>query len=165
MDAVRSRYDTELANEYGNLASRTIAMVLRYRDGTVPETDTDTTLAQDFAALSTRVAALLDRAEATQALELIWERVRRLNRYVEERAPWQLAKDPGSAEALDQTLASLVEGLRVISVLLHPYMPSSTERLLGALGAPEVGFDGAAFAARRGGGSVVALEPLFPKRI
>jgi methionyl-tRNA synthetase len=165
MDAVRSRYDTELANEYGNLASRTIAMVLRYRDGTVPETDTDTTLAQDFAGLSIRVAALLDRAEATQALELIWQRVRRLNRYVEERAPWQLAKDPGSAGTLDQTLASLVEGLRVISVLLHPYMPSSTERLLGALGAPEVGFDRAAFAARGGGGSVVALEPLFPKRV
>jgi methionyl-tRNA synthetase len=165
IDAVRSRYDTELANEYGNLASRTIAMVLRYRDGTVPETDTDTTLAQDFAALSTRVAALLDRAEATQALELIWERVRRLNRYVEERAPWQLAKDPAAAGELDQTLASLVEGLRVISVLLHPYMPSSTERLLAALGAPEVGFDGAAFAARAGGRSVVALEPLFPKRV
>ncbi len=165
MDAVRSRYDTELANEYGNLASRTIAMVLRYREGTVPETDTDTTLALDFAGLSTRVAALLDRAEATQALELIWQRVRRLNRYVEERAPWQLAKDPESAGTLDQTLASLVEGLRVISVLLHPYMPSSTERLLGALGAPEVGFDGAAFAARGGGGSVVALEPLFPKRV
>ncbi len=164
MDAVRSRYDTELANEYGNLASRTIAMVLRYRDGMVPETDTDTVLAQDFAALSTRVAALLDRAEATQALELIWERVRRLNRYVEERAPWQLAKDPAAAGELDQTLASLVEGLRVISVLLHPYMPSSTERLLAALGAPEVGFGGAAFAARASGGSVVALEPLFPKR-
>ena len=165
MDAVRTRYDSELANEYGNLASRTIAMVLRYRDGSVPETDTDPTLAQDFDSLSVHVAALLDRAEATQALELIWQRVRRLNRYVEERAPWQLAKDPASVGALDQALASLVEGLRVISVLLHPYMPSSTERLLNALGAPEVGFAGAEFAARGGGGSVVALEPLFPKRV
>jgi methionyl-tRNA synthetase len=165
MDSVRSRYDTELANEYGNLASRTIAMVLRYRDGTVPQTDTDGALAADFDGLSAQVAALLDRAEATQALELIWQRVRRLNRYVEERAPWQLAKDPGSAGALDQTLASLTEGLRVISVLLHPYMPASTVRLLDALGAPDMALDGAVFVPHGGGGSVVALEPLFPKRV
>jgi methionyl-tRNA synthetase len=165
MDSVRSRYDTELANEYGNLASRTIAMVLRYRDGIIPRTDTDAALAREFDGLATRVAALLDRAEATQALELIWQRVRRLNRYVEQRAPWQLAKDPGSGGALDQTLASLAEGLRVISVLLHPYMPSSTQRLLDALGVPQVAFSGAEFAGQGGGGSVVALEPLFPKRV
>jgi len=165
MDSVRSRYDTELANEYGNLASRTIAMVLRYRDGMIPRTDTDAVLAREFDGLATRVSALLDRAEATQALELIWQRVRRLNRYVEERAPWQLAKDPGAAGALDQTLASLAEGLRVISVLLHPYMPSSTQRLLDALGVPQVAFNGADFAGQGGGGSVVALEPLFPKRV
>ena len=78
------------------------------------------------------MAGLLDRAEATQALELIWQRVRRLNRYVEERAPWQLAKDAAAAAALDQTLASLAEGVRAVSVLLHPYMPASTDRLLGA---------------------------------
>ncbi len=164
MDAVQARYDAELANEYGNLASRTIAMVLRYRDGTVPATATDTVLAADFEGLSDGVAALLDRAEATQALELIWQRVRRLNRYVEERAPWQLAKDPGSAGTLDQVLASLLEGIRVISVLLHPYMPSSTGRLLRALGTPAVSIEGATFAPRTAGELVTALEPLFPKR-
>src|SRR5439155_14378674 len=132
--AVRSRYDTELANEYGNLASRTIAMINRYRDGNVPHVETDPGLRSDFAGLPEQVAALLDCAEASQALELIWQRVRRLNRFVEERAPWQLAKDPESADALDQTLASLAEGLRALSVLLHPYMPSATERLLDALG-------------------------------
>jgi methionyl-tRNA synthetase len=164
MDSVRSRYDSELANEYGNLASRTIAMILRYRDGTIPTVATDPALAADFDGLSTQVAVLLDGAESTQALELIWQRVRRLNRYVEERAPWQLAKDPAAAGTLDQVLASLVEGIRVISVLLHPYMPASTDRLLGAVGAPEVALAGAAFAAQAGGRSVVALEPLFPKR-
>jgi methionyl-tRNA synthetase len=164
MDAVRSRYDTELANEYGNLASRTIAMLSRYRDGVIPAVATDAELGRDFERLPDRVAELLDRAEATQALELIWQRVRRLNRYVEERAPWQLAKDPAAADSLDQTLASLAEGIRAISVLLHPYMPSTTERLLGAFGSSATAFSGAEFAQRGSGGSVTALEPLFPKR-
>ncbi len=164
MDAVRSRYESELANEYGNLASRTIAMISRYRDGSLPASDVDPSLAGEFAELPERVAEVLDRAEATQALELIWQRVRRLNRYVEERAPWQLAKDPGQAAELDRTLASLAEGLRAVSVLLHPYIPASTLRLLDALGAPAIGYDSAAFSVRPGEWHVQELEPLFPKQ-
>jgi methionyl-tRNA synthetase len=164
MDAVRSRYESELANEYGNLASRTVAMIRRYRDGTVPDVEVDRTLADEFAELPARVCELLDLADVTAALELIWERVRRCNRYVEERAPWQLAKDPASAPALDATLAALAESVRVLSVLLHPFMPTSTLRLLDALSAPELSFAHATFAQRGGGRSVQALEPLFPKR-
>ena len=78
------RYETELANEYGNLASRTLSMIDRYRDGVVPEVDVDPVLATDFEGLREEVEGLLDRAEITQALERIWQRVRRLNRYVEE---------------------------------------------------------------------------------
>ncbi|MBV8941503.1 MAG: methionine--tRNA ligase, partial [Solirubrobacterales bacterium] len=159
-----TRYDAELANEYGNLASRTVAMVLRYRDGVVPAVATDPALVVEFAGVPNRVAALLDRAEATQALELIWAQVRRLNRYVEERAPWLLARDRGRADALDQTLASLAEGIRAVSVLLHPYMPSSTARLLDALGAPDTGYKSAAFAALVNRARVGELQPLFPKR-
>jgi methionyl-tRNA synthetase len=158
-----ARYESELANEYGNLASRTIAMVDRYRDGAVPAVELDPELAQAFDGLADEVADLLDRAELTQALDVIWHRVRRLNRYVEERAPWQLARDPAAADALDQTLASLVEGLRVVSVLLHAYMPASVEKLLGALGAPDLSFSSATFAAHGPGGQAIALEPLFPK--
>src|SRR5579884_3305572 len=128
MDAVRTRYETELANEYGNLASRTIAMVERYRDGVVPAVDRDPALEAELEGLPAQVAALMDRAEPTQALERIWQRVRRLNRYVEERAPWQLARDPAAAEELDRTLASLIEGVRSVTVMLEPYMPASTER-------------------------------------
>jgi methionyl-tRNA synthetase len=149
MDAVRARYDAELANEYGNLASRTIAMVQRYRDGVVPAVASDPTLDADLDGLPQEVAALMDRAEPTQALDRIWHRVRRLNRYVEERAPWELARSPGDADQLDQTLASLVEGLRTANVMLEPYMPATTEKLRAALGAP--------------GGSVTPLKPLFPK--
>jgi methionyl-tRNA synthetase len=157
------RYESELANEYGNLASRTIAMIVRYRDGALAEGAPDETILGDFDGLPRRVAELLDRVELTNALDEIWQRVRRLNRYVEEQAPWQLAKDPERAGDLDRVLRTLAEGLRVVSVLLHPYLPDSTERLLATLGAPELSFDGAGF----GAGSIVrvqALEPLFPKK-
>src|SRR5437588_4480761 len=164
MDAVRKRYDAELANEYGNLASRTIAMLQRYRDGPIPAGATDDLPAREFDVLPAEVSVVLDRAEPTRALDLIWQRVRRLNRYVEERAPWELARDPEAADRLDQTLASLAEGLRAVSVLLHPYMPGTTERLLDALGAPDVAFDRALLAERGSGVTVKPLEPLFPKR-
>ena len=107
---------------------------------------------------------MLDRAEPTRALDLIWDRVRRLNRYVEERAPWQLARDPEAAAALDETLASLAEGLRAVSVLLHPYIPATVEKLLLAMGTPEVTYDRALFEERGSGLPVQPIEPLFPKR-
>jgi methionyl-tRNA synthetase len=150
MEGVKTRYDTELANEYGNLASRTIAMVQRYRDGVVPAVRTDPALDAELEGLPAEVAALMDRAEPTQALDHIWRRVRRLNRYVEEQAPWQLARDPADADKLDQTLASLIEGLRTVNVMLEPFMPETTAKLRDALGSP--------------GGVVAALEPLFPKK-
>jgi methionyl-tRNA synthetase len=159
-----SRYETELANDYGNLASRTLAMIARYREGRVPEAALDPELTASFDGLADEVAALLDNAELSQALESIWQRVRRLNRYVEERAPWQLAKDDAQAGALDETLASLAEGLRTVTVLLHPYMPASTRKLLAALGRPELAYEGAVPAATGWGGEVSALDPLFPKR-
>jgi methionyl-tRNA synthetase len=156
------RYESELANELGNLAGRTLAMVARYRDGHVPAVPPDPALAGDFDGLSGRVAELIDRTELTVALDEIWQRVRRLNRYVEEQAPWRLAKHEARAGELDRVLATLVEGLRVVAVLLHPYLPASTATLLQALGAPDVSLAGA----RLGAGSigrVSQLEPLFPK--
>ncbi len=142
MDAVKTRYESELANEYGNLASRTIAMIERYRDGVVPAVPPEFALEQ----LSSDVAALMDRAEPTQALEAIWQQVRRLNRYVEEQAPWRLA---GSDDArLDVVLATLAGGLRTVTDELVPYMPASTAKLLDAFNADRF----------------TAIEPLFPKR-
>jgi methionyl-tRNA synthetase len=179
--AFEQRYESELANDYGNLASRTIAMILRYRDGRLDghagagALDStlgehagagflDATLAADFAGLGERVAELIDRVELTAALDEIWGGVRRLNRYVEEQAPWRLAKDPERAGELDRVLATLAEGLRVVSVLLHPYLPDSTAKLLDALGASDLSLRGAAF----GIGAIErakALEPLFPKML
>ena len=99
MERFTARYEAELANDYGNLASRTLAMIRRYRDGVVPDVETDPSLAGEFDGLADDVVDLMDAAEVTAALEVIWQRVRRCNRYVEERAPWQLAKDPAAAGA------------------------------------------------------------------
>ena len=158
-----ARYEGELANEYGNLASRTLAMVARYRDGVVPDVAPDPTIAADFDGLAERVCALLDRADLTAALDEIWQRVRRLNRYVEERAPWKLAKDPAAAGELDTTLYTLIEGIRVLTVLLHPYLPATSAKLLAALGREDLALDGARLGAATGGATVTPGDPLFPK--
>ena len=156
------RYETELANELGNLASRTLAMIGRYRDWRLPPCPPDPALGADFEELTERVSALIDAAELTLALEEIWQRVRRLNRYVEENAPWRLAGEAERDAELDRVLRSLAEGLRAVTVLLWPYIPATAERLLAALGAPDLSLA----AARLGAGGIERVrhvEPLFPK--
>jgi len=156
------RYESELANEFGNLASRVTSMVGRYLDRRVPEGELDPALVAEFAGLRGAVSAHVDRAELTPALDEIWQRVRRLNRYVEERAPWQLAKDGERADELARVLRTLVEALRSVTVLLWAFIPASAERVLAALGAPSVALDGAEL--RAGAVTEVAgMEPLFPK--
>jgi methionyl-tRNA synthetase len=165
-----SRYETELADQYGNLANRVLSMVGRYRGGNVPEAEAEAELARDFEGAQNDFRKLLDDAELTQALEEAWKLVRRLNQYVEERRPWDLAKqepDPGDAEhaircaELDSVLYGLVEGLRVTTLLLHAYMPETTGRLLDALGEQDRAL--ADFGSRGGGQALGELSPLFPK--
>jgi methionyl-tRNA synthetase len=157
-----ARYEAELANEYGNLASRTLNMLERYCGGAVPVAATDPALRAEFDGLFERVDELLARAELTVALEEVWQRVRRLNRYVEEQAPWALAREAARAGDLEVVLASLAEGLRVVTLALVPYMPAKTATLLEALGTDAAG--ARAFAHAGWGGPVSALAPLFPKR-
>ncbi len=162
--AFELRYDSELANELGNLASRTIAMVHRYRDGVPPAVALDHELDGDLAGLAQEVEGLIDGAELTGALEAIWQRVRRLNRYVEEQAPWQLAKDPARAGDLDRVLATLVAGLRVLGVLLHPYLPASTDKLLAALGVEDRSLECARWDSTQAlGAQIGQIDSLFPK--
>ncbi len=159
-----SRYESELANDYGNLASRTLAMIERYRDGVVPEASPDSALADGddgLASLRGRVCGLLDAAEISRALEACWGAVRRLNRYVEEKQPWVLARDDERAGELDAVLYNLAEGLRIVTLLLNAYMPASTDLLLAALG--EEGRGLADFGSQGGGRSVERIPALFPK--
>jgi methionyl-tRNA synthetase len=162
-EAFETRYTTELANEYGNLASRTLAMIGRYRDGVVPDASPPAELVADFEGLTQAVCERIDQVELTLALDEIWQRIKRLNRYVQGEAPWQLAKDAEEAEHLDQVLLTLAEGLRVVSVVLHPFMPDSTERLLAALGQEDLSLEGARLGAAGGGARIGELGQLFPR--
>ncbi|MDX6633451.1 MAG: methionyl-tRNA synthetase, partial [Solirubrobacterales bacterium] len=121
----------------------------------------DEALGAEFHSACDRVRELLDSAELTQALEEVWKLVRRLNQYVEERRPWDLAKDDANTAELDTVLYSLCEGLRVATLLLFPYMPATADRLLAALGEQDRAL--AEFGSRGGGQRVEKLPPLFPK--
>jgi methionyl-tRNA synthetase len=162
-EGFETRYTTELANEYGNLASRTVAMVSRYRDGVVPAAAPPDALRSDFEGVDARVRERFDATDVTGALDEVWRLVRRLNQYVQDEAPWQLAKDPAEAEHLDEVLYGLVEGLRVVTVLLHPFVPDAAERLLAALGDADLSLDRARLGAGAGGVHVSELAPLFPR--
>ena len=161
MESLGARYDGELANELGNLASRSIAMLRRYRDGNVPDGALD--LEDEFAGLADDVATRLSGADLTGALDAIWQRVRRMNRYVEEQAPWTLAKDEANAADLDRVLRTLAEGVRTLAVLLWPWIPASSEKLLTALDRVDVSYAKAKFGCDAPE-SVQELEPLFPKQ-
>ena len=153
-----ARYETELANEYGNLASRTLAMIDRYRDGEVKQ-PADVPAMPDIAQ---SVCDRLDRIDITGALDVIWQEVRALNAYVAAEEPWQIAKDPDRAADLDAVLYRLAEGLRVVSILLHPWIPDATDKLLAALGEERRDIAAAKFG-DWGGGHVRKIDPLFPR--
>jgi methionyl-tRNA synthetase len=162
-EGFETRYTTDLANEYGNLASRTLAMIGRYRDGVVPDAEPADAIAADFDGLAEAVRQRIDEVELTAGLDEIWQRIKRLNRYVQDEEPWQLAKEEAAAERLDQVLYTLAEGLRVVSVLVHPFMPDAAERLLAALGREDLSLDEARLGAAGGGSRIGELGQLFPR--
>ncbi|MFL5896532.1 MAG: methionine--tRNA ligase [Thermoleophilaceae bacterium] len=159
-EGFESRYTSELANEYGNLASRTLSMIERYRDGVVEPTETP--VAAEFADAAGALSRAFDRVDVTGGIEEAWRLVRGLNRYIQQEEPWKLAKDDAQRQRLDAVLYGVAEGLRVVSLLLLPVIPAAAEELLDALGEERRGLDAARFG-DWAGGSVSKIEPLFPR--
>jgi methionyl-tRNA synthetase len=170
-----ARYQAELANGFGNLASRTTAMIERYFEGIVPPPAEY--LAQD-AAIQRTVAdaaaaadAAIDRFRIDEAIGAVWTIVDALNLYITENEPWALAKDDAQRGRLGTVLYTAAEGLRALAVLLSPVMPVATEKLWIALGAAEsIGRivdqpirEAGAWGVLRPGTSVNGLSPLFPR--
>ena len=165
-EGFHQRYTSELANDFGNLLSRTTKMIERYRDGVVPDDPGgDADLAAEAVATRDEVVGLFGRDEVTGAVEAAWGWVRRLNRLVEEREPWTLAKDDARAGDLDQALFSLANGLRIAAILLWPVLPDSCGKVLAALGEPADAVDLglATWDSGTPGARVVPPEPLFPR--
>jgi methionyl-tRNA synthetase len=168
LEGFEQRYTNELANELGNLVSRTVSMIGKYRAGRIPEAggEAAAALAAEAEAMVAHASEHLDAIEITAALETVWEVVRRLNRHVEEEAPWKLAKDEAQAGRLDRVLRDLAAGLRLVALSLYPVMPGSAVEILRRLGQP---LDGDALLlehARWDAVAAAAVEtapPLFPR--
>jgi methionyl-tRNA synthetase len=134
-----ARYTSELANDFGNLASRAIAMIEKYCGGQIPAV----AQAPDLAAAAEKAVKVAD--ERITALDFqsgilaILEFCKVVNGYVTEKAPWVLAKDPANKEELDQVLYATCEALRILAVLFNPVMPETCEKLWRALGAASLG--------------------------
>jgi methionyl-tRNA synthetase len=144
-DRLVSRYNTDLANGLGNLVSRATSMTLRYRDGVVPAPGAtgpaELALAEQVAASEAGSREAMAGFDHKLALSRVWDLVRRTNAYVDERAPWQLAKaadngDQAAAEALDTTLHHLVAAVRRLGTLVAPFLPDAATAILDAVGAP-----------------------------
>lgn len=170
-----ARYQAELANGFGNLASRVIAMVGRYCDGRLPAasdvTEADARIHSVVESAVDRATAAMDRFAIHEAIAAIWTVVDELNGYLTEQEPWKVAKDESQTARLHTILATAAEGLRALSVLLAPVMPKSTALLWTALGAEaaigplaEQRIDQVAtWGQLPAGAEVSALPPLFPR--
>ena len=165
-----ARYQSELANGFGNLASRVIAMVSRYRDGVIPAPAEFTPADDAIFATAIRVTeaadAAMERLAIHEAIAAIWTLVDDLNGYITIQEPWALAKDPAQASRLDTVLFTVVRGLGTLAVLLSPIMPTATATLWSALGGSgEVTAQNVRAASDWQGGPSVTplLNSLFPR--
>jgi methionyl-tRNA synthetase len=132
-EKIAQRHNSDLGNDLGNLFRRTLSMLQKYRDGAVPDRTARSTFADRFAGLPQRVRELILALDFRAALEAVWELVAALNREIDEQKPWALAKDGRNGE-LDALLYDLCEGLRWLSMLLHPFMPERTAAMWAQLG-------------------------------
>ncbi|MBQ9737008.1 MAG: methionine--tRNA ligase [Clostridia bacterium] len=131
-------YNTDLANTLGNLANRTVAMINKYFDGTVPERSASTGFEDDLAQVAESAKdgtiKLMEEYRTADALDALWTLANRANKYIDETMPWALAKDEEKREELKTVMYSLAESLKWISSLISPFMPETAQKLATALG-------------------------------
>ena len=160
----QSRYAAELANGLGNLVNRSLSMLKRYRNGVVPARSDE--LAPDADKATQAALGSLRRHHLQGALEDIWHLVNRANQYVDQTAPFKLAKDPANAKRLDEVLYNLAETCRVLAVLLTPFLPASAAKIYQQLGLPKPAtlFSEAAWGGLVAGHTIGEVAPLFPRK-
>lgn len=137
-EVLLNRINSDLANDLGNLVSRSIAMVEKYRGGVIPAPAALTAFDESLKALAISVAdeveGRMDKLDFSNALEAIWKLVRRANKYIDETAPWILAKSEEDSEKLNTVLYNLCESIRIVAVLIQPFMHHTADKIFVQLG-------------------------------
>jgi methionyl-tRNA synthetase len=165
-DALIGRYNSELANGLGNLVSRTLTMIGQYRGGAIPP-GTVVPIADAARQTIADVAAAFDAFEFTRGLEAVWVLLSKLDKFIVERAPWKLARQPEAQADLDATLYTAAEALRIATVLLSPVLPQSAPTIWKQLGMREplesVRLATLAWGQLPPGQKIGAIAPVFPR--
>ncbi|WP_028129971.1 methionine--tRNA ligase [Selenomonas sp. AE3005] len=171
-DALIQRINSDLANDLGNLLHRTLNMVGKFQDGVLlapqGESEIDKSLKADAAETVAFFAENMDKMELSLSIKKVWAFISRANKYIDETAPWALAKDETKKQELANVMYNLAESLRHISVLISPFMPVTAERIWQQLNLPgkfaDVQLDDIkAWGGIAGGHKVGTPEQLFPR--
>ncbi|MGB3365963.1 MAG: methionine--tRNA ligase [Acidaminobacteraceae bacterium] len=140
-EVLLNRINSDLANDLGNLVSRTIAMVEKYNSGLIVKSDFVTDFDADLIAIASgaadKVEEKMDKLDFSNALEEIWKVIRRSNKYIDETAPWVLAKEESDKPKLDTVLYNLSETIRIISTLIQPFMIHTARKMWDQMGISE----------------------------
>lgn len=140
-EALISRINSDLANDLGNLVSRTVAMIQKYFGGMIPETRETGAFDEELKGIVSQCKAkteeLLDKLQFSTALTEIWKAIARTNKYIDETMPWALAKDEQKKARLAQVMYNLVESIRIVSILIQPFMPETPGKIWAQISVPE----------------------------
>jgi methionyl-tRNA synthetase len=166
--SIINKYNADLANTLGNLVNRSVAMVNKYFDGIVTKNSVTTEFDKDLISTTLETACgfkkLMEQYKTSDCLELIMVLARRCNKYIDETAPWSLAKDESQKEALCTVLYNLIENIRFIGIMLSPFIPETSQKILSQINAEVTDFNSLkTYGATKNNSKVGIGEPLFAR--